>query len=72
MKTIEELIIEPLRNEIFNNLLLLPEGSHKLFRRMYSPKDDKKPLNEILNEMNESQLRIAYMQVYNTIHKSKN
>jgi hypothetical protein len=56
------------REEIKRILGFLNEGNHMTFRRMYSPTDLGKDINQVVDEMPSNQLQWALHQVTNSYH----
>lgn len=55
------------RQELKDGLGKLPEKCHMLFKRMYSPDDLEKPINDVVDIMPDDRLNHAMQQVSRSI-----
>jgi hypothetical protein len=58
------------RQWLKDGLAKLPEGSHLLFRRMYSHDDLTRPIDAVVDEMAPEKLNWAMQQVENSLEKA--
>jgi hypothetical protein len=58
------------RKELKEGLAKLPEANQQIFKRMYSPKNLEKPINDVVDSMLPNQLSWAMEQVDSTIEKN--
>lgn len=61
--------IEKMRLQIKNGLDTLPESNQNVFRFMYSHEDLTRSMHDIVDNMSETQLKGALLQVERTIVK---
>lgn len=56
------------RAEILRLLEKLTDDNHNIFKRMYSPKNLEKPIDEVVNDIDRKYLDHALRQCKNTYH----
>ncbi len=59
------------REKLKEQLALLPESNQMIFKRMYSHEDLNKNIDDVVDDMDDSQLDWAMKQVYASILKMK-
>ena len=57
------------RQQLKEGISELPEGHHRIFKRMYSHKNLDKPINDVIDDMPEDKLDWAMQQVQRSIDK---
>jgi len=69
VSTLNDQMWEFARGKLKEGLAKLEEKHHALFRRMYSPKDLTMPINDVVDQMQNSSLDNAMDQIQRTIDK---
>ena len=69
MVSLNDQMWEFARGKVKEGLAQLEEKHHALFRRMYSPKDLTMPINDVVDQMQNSSLDNAMDQIQRTIDK---
>lgn len=59
------------RNQLKEDLALLPEANQRIFKRMYSHENLEADINDVVDAMPEEKLDWAMQQVQRTIDKEK-
>ena len=65
--TTNKTVVDFMRGEIKEALSRLPERSHSIFNRMYSPDDIGKDINSVVDDMDVDKLDWALTQVQRSV-----